>query len=177
MSVGIAEPYTVPEGTLPLLGGILNMMHFAHRNMCAIVEDLPPEALAWKPGPAMSSLAGIVAHTMYCESYAYQRAAGEDVQWDEAVMNTQAWESDDSADGAIARIAEGDAVMKRILPVMTVAGMGGRFTAWGQETTQSGGDLIAVAAAHTAMHWGHMQMTRQLWEQAHPEFVGTYTRW
>jgi len=27
------------------------------------------------------------------------------------------------------------------------------------------------------MHWGHMQMTRQLWEAAHPEFTSAYTRW
>ena len=30
---------------------------------------------------------------------------------------------------------------------------------------------------HSAMHWGHMQMTRQLWTQQHPEFVGTYIPW
>ena len=44
-------------------------------------------------------------------------------------------------------------------------------------TLSSGGELIAKAATHTTMHWGHMQMTRQLWEQAHPEFVGSYAPW
>lgn len=31
--MGIAEQYTVPSGTLPLLSGILQMMDFTHRNM------------------------------------------------------------------------------------------------------------------------------------------------
>jgi hypothetical protein len=60
---------------------------------------------------------------------------------------------------------------------MTVERMKARFTAWGQESTASGGELIAEAATHTTMHWGHMQLTRQLWVQAHPEFVGTYRPW
>jgi len=67
--------------------------------------------------------------------------------------------------------------MKRILPEMTVERMNARFTAWGQGSMESGGGLIAEAATHTTMHWGHMQITRQLWEQAHPEFVGTYRHW
>lgn len=170
------ESYVVPDGTLPLLGGILNMMHFAHRNMCQIVADLPPEALVWKPGPEMSSLAGIIEHTMYCEVYGYRRAASEDVEWDSAA-NEALWDSTDDAAQAITCIVEGDAVMKRILPVMTIAKMGMRYVAWQPDTTQSGGDLIAEAATHTTMHWGHMQMTRQLWERAHPEFVGSYTPW
>ena len=175
--MGIPSEYIVPKHTLPLLGGILNMMHFAHRNMCAIVADLPPEALLWKPGNEMGTLAGIVAHTMYCEAYAYRRAAGEDAEFDEEDANRNTWASTDTLEQANARIVAGDTVMKRILPEMTVERMNARFTAWGQDSTQSGGDLIAEAAMHTTMHWGHMQMTRQLWEQAHPEFVGTYRHW
>lgn len=174
--MSIPKEYAVPAGTLPLLGGILAMMHFAHRNMCAIVADLPSQALVWRPAERMGSLAGIIAHTMYCETYAYQRAAGEDVPYDEDT-NRHTWASTDTTEQAIARIAAGDAVMKRILPVMTVERMSARFPAWGQETPQSGGDLIAEAATHTTMHWGHMQMTRQLWEQAHPEFAGSYRPW
>jgi len=174
--VSIPKIYTVPDGTLPLLGGILGTMHFAHRNMCEIVADLPPEALVWQPGAQMGTLAGIIQHTTYCEAYAYRRAAGEGVEWDEG-MSTRAWSSTDPAERAIARIAEADATMKRILPIMTVERMTARFTTWGQETTQSGGDLIAEAAAHTTMHWGHMQITRQLWEQAHPEFASAYQHW
>ncbi len=174
--MGIPDTYQVPDGTLPLLSGILVAMDFAHRNMCAIVADLPPDALSWKPGNAMSSLAGIIVHTMAGEVYGYRRAAGEAVEWDDAA-DDKLWESNVDSARAIACITEGDAVMKRILPTMTVARMNAQLTAWGQETTQSSGELIADAATHTAMHWGHMQMTRQLWEQAHPEFVGTYTRW
>src|SRR5258707_5618999 len=107
--------YRAPEGTLPLLTGILQMMDHTHRDMCAIVKDLPAEALAWNPGAAMGSLAGIVRHTMYCEVYALQRAAGEDVQYDETV-NRGLWEASDDAAALVACIEDGDAVMKRILP-------------------------------------------------------------
>ena len=177
----MAEPYTVPLGTLPLLGGILTMMDFAHRNMTQIIADLPDEALVWQPANDMGSLSGIICHMMYCEVYAIRRAAGEDVSYDvkfdDSEEDDSTWRTAEGRDALMARIAEGDAIMKRILPIMTVAGMEERFPAWGGNTLRSGGDLIAKAATHTTMHWGHMQMTRQLWEQAHPEFHGSYERW
>ncbi len=176
-----AETYRVPEGTLPLLGGILNMMDFAHQNMTQIIADLPDEALVWQPANDMGSLSGIICHTMYVETFAIRRAAGEDVSYiaedDDAENARSTWQTAERREQSIARIAEGDAIMKRILPIMTVAGMEKRFHAFSQDLTQSGGCLIAKAATHTTMHWGHMQMTRQLWEQAHPEFVGSYTPW
>ncbi len=170
------ESYTVPVGTLPLLGGILTMMDFAHRNMTQMIADLPNEALVWQPASDMGSLSGIVCHTIYCETFMVRCAAGEDVSYS-ADENAATWQTAERREALIARIAEGDATMKRILPTMTVAGMGERFHAWGEDSTQSGGDLIAESATHTTMHWGHMQMTRQLWEQAHPAFHGSYTRW
>lgn len=170
------ESYTVPVGTLPLLGGILNMMDFAHRNMIEIIADLPDEALVWQPAKDMGTLSGIICHTMYCEVYAIRRAAGEDVSY-RVEENDATWRTSENREQVLARIAEGDAIMKRILPVMTVARMDECISAWSADSTASGGDLIAEAATHTTMHWGHMQMTRQLWEQAHPEFVGSYTPW
>jgi uncharacterized damage-inducible protein DinB len=177
----MSESYAVPDGTLPLLGGILTMMDFAHRNMIQIIADLPDEALVWQPASDMGTLSGIICHTMYCEAYAIRRAAGEDVSFDakkdDAKEENSTWRTAENREALAARIAEGDAIMKRILPVMTVAAMGEQFRAWGGNGLSSGGELIAEAATHTTMHWGHMQMTRQLWEQAHPEFVGTYTPW
>src|SRR4051812_16877372 len=114
--------YRAPEGTLPLLTGILHMMDFTHGNMRAIVKDLPTEALVWKPGNATGSLSGIVRHTMYCEVYAWRRAAGEDVAYDDAT-NRGLWEMTDDAAALVACIEAGDAEMKRILPAMTVERM------------------------------------------------------
>jgi hypothetical protein len=175
------ESYTVPVGTLPLLSGILNMMDFAHRNMIQIIADLPDEALVWQPAPDMGTLSGIICHAMYMEVVAIRIAAGEEVSYDLEFDNSEedgsTWRTAEGREALMARIAEGDAIMKRILPTMTVAGMEKRFHAFSEDSTPSGGYLIAIAATHTTMHWGHMQMTRQLWEQAHPEFRGSYTRW
>ena len=177
----MGESYTVPVGTLPLLSGILNMMDFAHRNMIQIIADLPDEALVWQPATDMGSLSGIICHTMYIETFAIRCAAGEDVsysvEYNKAEEGGSTWRTAEGREPLIARIAEGDAIMKRILPVMTVAGMEKRFRGFSPDSPLSGGYLIAIAATHTTMHWGHMQMTRQLWQQAHPEFVGTYTPW
>lgn len=169
-------PYQAPPGTLPLLAGVLETMDFTHRNMTRIVADLPASALVWQPGAEMGSLAGIVRHTMYCEMYAVRRAAGEDVAYDEA-HNAGLWDTQADAAALIACIDEGDALIKRILPRMTVERMTARYPAWGQSASTLSGALIAEAVSHTSMHWGHMQMTRQMWEQANPEFVGSYKRW
>ncbi len=170
------EQYRVPDGTLPLLSGILEMMDFAHRNMTQIIADLPNDALSWQPANKMGSLSGIICHTIYCEMFAIRRAAGEDVSY-RADENDATWRTSENREQLLTRIAEGDAIMKRILPMMTVAGMEERRPSWSADSIASGGELIAEAAIHTGMHWGHMQMTRQLWEQAHPEFVGSYTPW
>ena len=134
------ESYTVPDGTLPLLGGILTMMDFAHRNMTQIIADLPGEALVWQPATDMGTLSGIICHTMYCEVYAIRLAAGEDVSYDlkfdESEEEHSTWRTAEDRDALMARIAAGDAIMKRILPIMTVAGMGERFPAWGGNALQ-----------------------------------------
>lgn len=174
--MGTAETYTVPEGTLPLLGGILSMMDFVHRDMIAIIADLPNDALVWQPANGMGRLSGIICHTTHGESRSIRRAAGEEVVYI-AEDDDPMWQIEEDRAQLIARIADSDAVMKRILPIMTVAGMAERYPARGADSIASGGELIAKAAIHTSMHWGHMQMTRQLWEQAHPEFVGSYTPW
>ena len=169
-------PYRVPAGTLPLLAGLLEFIDFMHRDMVRIVADLPAAALAWKPASAMGSLSGIVRHTMYCEEYAIRRAAGEDVAYDDA-FNASLWETADDAAALTACINAGDAAVKRILPTMTVERMAMRYPAWTDATPTLSGALIAEGLAHTAMHWGHMQMTRQSWEQTRSDFIGTYERW
>lgn len=172
----MAESYAPPAGTLPLLAGILAALDFTHRNMIAIVADLPPDALAWKPGPDMGSLAGIVRHTVYCENYALRAATGENAHYDEAT-NARQWDATDDAATLQTAIGACDTLMKTALPALTVERMGRPLTVWGGPHESSAGELIADAANHTAMHWGQMQMTRQLWEQAHPDFSGDYTRW
>ena len=59
------------------------------------------------------------------------------------------WDAADDTERLIACIDEGDAVMKRILPAMTVEGMAMRFPAWSQATPTLSGALIAEAAVHT----------------------------
>lgn len=172
----IAHPYHAPEGTLPLLAGVLAQLHFVHRDMLAMVRELPPDALVWKPGPEMSTLAGITRHTLYCEKYALLAAGGLDYNYD-SETDRQMLDATDDAPALVAHIAEADMVAKRALPTLTVEGLGARLPVWGGTEEETAGALIADALNHTAMHWGHMQMTRQLWQQAHPEFTDSYTRW
>ncbi len=172
----IADPYTAPEGTLPLVAGVLSQLHFVHRDMVGLVRELPPEALAWSPGPEMSTLAGLVRHTIYCEKYCMLAAGGLDYNFD-AETDRQMLAATDDAPALVADIVEADMVAKRALPVLTVEDLGKTLKVWGGESTESAGGLIADALNHTAMHWGHMQMTRQLWQQRHPAFTDGYTRW
>jgi uncharacterized damage-inducible protein DinB len=172
----VAERYVPPEGTLPLLAGVLYALDFAHADMMAIVRDLPSEALVWQPGAAMGTLSGIVRHTLYCEEYAFRAAAGEDARYDREA-NAAQWEARDDAPTLVAAIAACDALAKRLLPPLTVDAMAREMEVWGGPQIETAGTLIADALAHTTMHWGHMQMTRQQWTQTHPEFTDTYEPW
>ncbi len=60
----VALDYTVPPGVHPLMAGLLTVMHTRPVDMLDLIDGLPSDALLWRPGPQMSSLAGLVRHVM-----------------------------------------------------------------------------------------------------------------
>jgi uncharacterized damage-inducible protein DinB len=133
-----------------------------HTEIEKIVEGLPSEALDWVPDPEMNSIAVLVMHLIGAERYWIGVAINEPPGRDrEAEFQTKSLSAEElkahlvSADIyirlALSRFALPDLEAVRQSPRNTKA-----FTA---------GWCLAHALEHSALHTGHIQLTRQLWEK------------
>jgi uncharacterized damage-inducible protein DinB len=134
-----------------------------HDDTVRAIEGLPQKALDWVPGPGMNSLCVLVVHVTGAERYWIGDVVGCDPSGRdrEAEFRAQGLDAatlkkrlDDCLvhfRGVLEKLTTEDLEMSRVSPRD-----GRKFTvAWS----------LAHALAHTAAHVGHMQVTRQLWDQ------------
>jgi hypothetical protein len=167
----LSEDYHAPEHVHPLLAGILTTTHERHVELCNLIRDLPDDALSWRPGPAMSSLAGIVRHVMDDETEFVRSLAGMPNGW--PGINGEWMDATGTAASLVALIADGDTLLKAVYATLTEARLRQPHPKSG---TPIGQELVEVAD-HCAMHYGQMQITRHLYERAHPDFPSQYSHW
>jgi uncharacterized damage-inducible protein DinB len=132
-----------------------------HGDIKAALDGLPPEALDWVPGPDMNSLTVLVMHTTGAERYWIGQMAGGDPVDRVRAEEFQAEALNASA--LVERLDETLAYCGGILESLTLEDL---------ETVRAhnGKDYRAAwsllhALEHTAVHVGHIQMIRQLWDQ------------
>jgi uncharacterized damage-inducible protein DinB len=134
-----------------------------HAQIGTAIEDLPQEALDWVPGEGMNSLSVLVVHTTGSESYwigevAGGRPSGRDRDAEfrahgltEADLRRRLADGLESARSVLEDLTLQDLERERISPRD-----GRRLTV---------GWALAHALEHTGLHLGHIQITRQLWDQ------------
>lgn len=136
-----------------------------HTSLGAAISGLSPDALDWTPGPAMNSLAVLIAHTAGAERYwigdvAGQRPSGRvrAAEFETELttverLQTMLDETLAHSRSVLAGLTHADMEEPRLSPMHD----GRTFTtAW----------ALAHALEHTALHAGHAEITRQLWDQA-----------
>jgi uncharacterized damage-inducible protein DinB len=141
-----------------------NILQACHNDIHRALDGLPPAALDWKPGPDMNSISVLVFHLAGAERYwigdvAAQEPSGRDRDaefrvYDVGVdtLKNRLNGSLDYARTALERSSIEDLEQTRISPRD-----GREFTvAW----------ALIHALEHSMLHLGHIQITRQLWEQA-----------
>lgn len=163
--------YSAPEGLPALLTGLLTTTHERHMDLVALVSDLPPGALSWTPGPAAAHISGLVMHILEVEEYLARVASGQQVEW----AGTNGWSMDLELEAAAltARIAEVDAHLKAALEAVPDDRLQGPEPA----SARTVGSMLVEDLDHSAMHYGQVQLTRHLYELAHPEFRSKYEHW
>ena len=145
----------------------LQALHF---DVIRELEGSTLETLNWVPGPGMNSLSVLVVHLTGAERYWIGDVAmGEPSGRDRAAeflvkdieFNTLKARLDDSVQyirAALERLALQDLERVCVSPRD-----GHEFTvAW----------VLLYIQAHTALHLGHIQITRQLWEADHTSIDG-----
>jgi uncharacterized damage-inducible protein DinB len=136
--------------------------HELHTDLLQTIDGLPQEALDWMPGNDMNSINALVAHLTGAERFLIGMVVDEaPIRDREAEFKTQGLNinelkalitgTDEIVQKVLMRIKLDDLDSKHINPrnQKTIT------TAWG----------ILHALEHTAIHMGHVQITRQLWEQ------------
>jgi uncharacterized damage-inducible protein DinB len=146
-----------------ILEAYLERVQALHADIERAIEGLPQAALDWVPGPDMNSLCVLVVHATGAERYWIGDVAGRDPSGRDRAAEFRARGLNEAAlkrclDATLAHsrgVLEG--LTSQDLEELRVSPRDGRrFTvAWS----------LAHALEHTAIHLGHMQIVRQLWDQ------------
>ena len=142
---------------------LLDRFELLHVEMTRAIEGLPQGALDWAPGPDINSICVLAVHTAASQRYWVGDVVGQDSSGRnrEAEFVTQGLDGQELNRRLEAALEHTRGVLGRLTAqeltaVYTSPRDGRQFTAaW----------AIAHALEHTAIHVGHVQITRQWWEQ------------
>ena len=134
-----------------------------HTGMKQAIEDLPQEALDWIPGPEINSLSILMTHTAGAERYWIGDVIGRD---DSNRMREDEFHVKGiSAEKLSNRLDEILAHSRNVLAGLTLEDLEAICTSPRDGRKLTVAWSLAHAIEHTALHLGHMQIIRQLWDQ------------
>jgi hypothetical protein len=146
----------------PLFAELLARFAELHQAMQQAMDSLSQEALDWVPGPEMNPISVIVTHTAGAErSLIGELVGGEPAQRDRTTeFRPQGVDAAELAQ----RLAQAHACAQDALEKLSLTDLSAARTRRdGTKTTVAWALLHALD--HTAEHTGHIQITRQLWNQ------------
>lgn len=147
----------------PILAEYLKLMESYYDVFSKTIAGLPVEALDWTPGSDMNSLAVLVVHTTGATSFLVGEIAGDiptnrdragefkTAGWDEAKLN-----------GHLNKSLE---LVRAVVEKLTVDDLTKTRFNVERNRTYVYAEAIFHALDHTALHVGHAEITRQLWDQ------------
>jgi uncharacterized damage-inducible protein DinB len=148
---------------LQVLGDYLDRLNGLHAEIAHAIEGLPQAALDWVPGAEMNSLGVLVVHLTGAERY----WIGDVAVGDPSGRDRNAEFRTSGMDGAVLkqRLDDSLAYIRSVLDRLTSTELEAMRTSPrdGREFTVAW--CLAHALEHTALHLGHIQIIRQLWDQ------------
>lgn len=147
----------------PFFTDYLNLLQDCHNGILQAIDGLPSEALDWVPGQDMNSISVLVFHTtgsvrFWIGDIAAQESSNRDRDAEFQVrgvrmdaLKKRLVDNLEYARTALSKMSLQDLEATRVNPVN------------GKEVTAAWALLHALE--HATTHLGHIQITRQLWEQ------------
>jgi uncharacterized damage-inducible protein DinB len=135
-----------------------------HDDLARSAAGLPPAALDWTPGVDMNSIAVLMVHVAGAERYWLGDVVAREPsgRQREAEFQTRNLSAAALAEPLFASLAYARRVLAGLsLQDLEAARVSPRD---GRQTTV--GWALAHVLVHTATHLGHVEITRQLWEQS-----------
>jgi len=134
-----------------------------HTDITKAIEGLPINALDWVPGPEMSSINVLVVHLTGAERYWIGAVAlGEPT---ERIREEEFLVHGLDARELKKRLHQEDEYSREALKRFSLSDLEEIRKSPRDEKYFTVGWCLAHALEHTALHLGHIQLTRQLWEQ------------
>jgi uncharacterized damage-inducible protein DinB len=136
-----------------------------HSDIGKSLEGLPVEALDWVPGPEMNSLSVLVAHLTGSERYWIGVAINEAPERDrEAEFRIKGLDVEELK----GRLNFADDFARKALASLSLEDLDAVHRSPRNDKKFSAGWCLVHALEHTALHTGHIQLTRQLWDLKKP---------
>jgi len=143
--------------------GYLTRLQVLHAVLERALEGLAPEALDWSPGPHMNSLCVLAVHVTGAQRYWIGDVVGRDPSGRNREVEFRA----QGTDGAALRLRLNRTLehTRGVLDTLTLQDLEASRTSPRDGREYTVGWALAHALEHTAIHVGHAQITRQLWDQ------------
>jgi uncharacterized damage-inducible protein DinB len=142
---------------------LFDRFHEIHTDLIKAVDGLPDAALDWTPGAETNSINVLIVHLTASEKYWIGAVAlGEPT---DRVRDEEFQARGLTAAELNQRLTAADEYVRQALPRFTLADLETVRKSPRNEKAFSVGWCILHALEHSALHLGHIQLTRQLWEQ------------
>jgi len=141
---------------------LTNLQEF-HDEIRTAIKGLPQEALDWTPGPEINSVSALVVHLTGAEHYWIGDVIGGEPSGRdrEAEFKVQGL----SERELIQRLSKNEEVIRKALEPLALQELDAMRTSPRNGRSVTVGWALCHVLKHSALHLGHMQIMRQLWEQ------------
>jgi uncharacterized damage-inducible protein DinB len=141
---------------------LFDRLREVHADIGKAVDGCAPEALDWVPGSEMNSMAVLIAHLTGAERYWIGVAINEPPERD---RDAEFLAAGLSVEQLKARINSADEYARESLKRLSLSDLEAMRVSPRNAKSFSVGWCLIHALEHSALHNGHIQLTRQLWEQ------------
>jgi hypothetical protein len=145
------------------LDGNRQVLKDVHKDMQFLLKGVPAAGLNWQPGPNTNSLWALTLHTLGATLHLLSTAADIEPHWQEWKRSIELSASGDDPGLLLAAIRNMDDFLDKVFPVLEEEDPIAERDWLGRQRHVSW--LVAHALEHAGRHVGHMELTRQLWDQ------------
>jgi uncharacterized damage-inducible protein DinB len=150
---------------IPFFANYLRNLEDIHNDVRTAIKGLPQEVLDWAPSPDMNSMAVLVIHLIGAEQY----WIGDVIVGESSGRDRDSEFRVDGITGneLLQKLVAVERYIQRVLETMPEQRLDEKRVSPRNGREVSVGWAMCHALKHTALHAGHIQITRQLWEQQH----------
>ncbi len=146
----------------PFYADYLNNLEELHKDILNSISDLPQDAFDWRPFSGGNSLSVLIVHLtgaerMWFSDFVAGVPSGRDRDSEFKVKNLKPEELS-------ARLQESRSFAAQILDNLDLEDLATKQPSFRSDHEVSVAWALGHALKHTAIHLGHIQITRQLWD-------------